>query len=103
MEKKTKLDILTLLVVGTLILVALNVRKNISDKREIENQKQQRIEKEIKLLDCEKRAYENYRVNWNFACDEYGLANNCSLPLVRKQMLDDYYNQIMDRCVVMYN
>lgn len=82
-EKETYIIIIiVLLVVGGLVFLNSN--------------SQSKIDK------CIDNAYDSYLTNWNQECNSRELGNNCSLPLVLKNQLDDSYENDKDRCVERY-
>ena len=52
------------------------------------------------LIDeCINSSYDAYVKDWNKACSDLGLADNCLLPAYKHERIDLAYKEAQDRCV----
>ena len=55
------------------------------------------------LIDyCIKSDYETYTKDWNTACRDLYLGDNCLLPAYKSDRIDTAYKEAQDRCIERY-
>lgn len=100
--KKTLITIGAILGSILIILWAYNSaqEKRLQDQRNREYR--ERVAQQELYYNCTSSAYEVYTEDWNSACRLEYKGNDCTLPLYKKEIIDESYQRALDRCVELY-
>ena len=95
----------TLIIIGAITVSVLIIIFSVNSSRntQIEKDQQQERIRQSKIDLCLEVEYSVYIANWNAACAIEYRGDNCTLPLYRKEILDEDYESAKDRCIERYS
>lgn len=68
----------------------------------LEQEEQEKIDRERNLNACLIRVFDNYETRWNDTCNKRNLGSNCSLPMDLSQSYGDVLEDNESSCIRMY-
>ena len=76
------------------------------EEEQREEEKQQEVfEESVRrsaLFECLDNAYKTYIQQWNEQCEELGKPDDCELPKITADWLNEYYDKACDDCYKLY-
>jgi len=97
MKNIITITVIVILAVFGIVMYAKNVQLNNAIDVVIEEFDTQSL-----IDECINSAYDVYIQDWNKACGDLGLADNCLLPAYKHERIDTAYKEAQDRCVQRY-